>query len=473
MATLEAFAAEECAVILVVDDDRALTALLVREIGRRGYHARAAHTGEEALDLALRLAPDLIFLDVRLDDMSGLDVLSRLRAARSDVDVVIMTGHPELASAVAAVKSRAADYLCKPFSLKELDGILQRLRPVPAGGPGRVEGGSPAAGDGGGVFLGVSPATARLRTLVGQLAAGGIRAALVTGESGTGKDLVARLLHAQSPRRSGPFVGVNCSAVSESLFESEFYGHEKGSFTGAVASQRGLVELADGGTLFLDELGDMPRSCQAKLLRFLDDQSFRRVGGRETIRVDVQLVAATNCDLRVLVAEQKFREDLYFRLNVAPIHVPPLRERVEDIPVLAAHFVTGANHRYGKAVRGLSREAEAELVAYRWPGNVRELRNVVERLVILCPAREIGADQIPDEYRPRPAAAAGGPAAAANGPGASGPEPAEGAGPRSLAEIEREHILQVLEQVQGNKTRAAEILGISRQTLRAKLALLK
>jgi DNA-binding NtrC family response regulator len=302
-------------------------------------------------------------------------------------------------------------------------------------------------------MIGASPATRALRDLVGRLGSSGIQTALVTGESGTGKDLVARMLHHASPRADGPFVEVNCSAVTEALFESEFFGHERGAFTGAIGLKRGLAELADGGTLFLDEVGEVPLTCQAKLLRFLDDQSFLRVGGERKIKVDVHVIAATNRDLRSMVEQWTFRPDLYFRLNVVPIELTPLRGRPEDIVPLAGHYLHRAAERYGKTVVDFTPEAKDRLLAYAWPGNVRELRNVVERLVILCPSDCIDVTQLPRELQ-------------------TVDQPVEEAAPAggSLEEHERRHIRQVLARVNGNKTKAAEILGISRQTLRTKLA---
>jgi DNA-binding NtrC family response regulator len=301
-------------------------------------------------------------------------------------------------------------------------------------------------------MVGISPATQRVRALIRRLAESGVRTALITGESGTGKDLAARLFHAGSSRRRGPFVEVNCSAVTESLFESEFFGHERGAFTGAVSVRRGLAELADGGTLFLDEIAEIPLSSQPKLLRFLEDQSFYRIGGSRKIKVDLQIVAATNRDLRAMVEQWAFRADLYFRLNVVPVVLPPLRERVEDILPLATYWLAEANARYGKRLRGFTPEAEIALLTCPWPGNVRELRNLVERLVILGNDGDIGLAQLPAEYRPA---------------GGSADEALTRA--TSLEELERAHIQRVLTRVDGNKTKAAEILGISRQTLRTKL----
>jgi DNA-binding NtrC family response regulator len=354
---------------------------------------------------------------------------------------------------VSATGAPVSDYLDKPFTMERLAEVVDRaLRPAPrdpAAAARRVP--EPSL-----ELIGDSEAIARVRALVRHLAESDVRTLLVTGESGTGKELVARLFHAQGPRRSGPFVEVNCAAIAESLFESEFFGHERGAFTGAVASRRGLAELADGGTLFLDEIGDLPRAGQAKLLRFLEDQGFYRVGGSRKVQVDTRIVAATNGDLRAMVEQQTFRADLYFRLAVAAIELTPLRRRPEDIVPLARFWLAEAGARYGKQVTGFAPEAELLLQQHPWPGNVRELRNTIERLVLFCPGPRITARQLQGE-QVGPAAVTADPAWAASTP----MEP--------LAAIERAHIRSVLDRVRGNKTRAAEILGISRQTLRAKL----
>jgi len=442
--------------VLIIDDSHEFTEIISRELRRRGYEVQSAHSGEAGLRLAAAQAPRLILLDLHMPDMSGLEVLNRMKALSPDVAVVIVTGFPELSSALAAIKGKVIDYLCKPFPFDELDEVLRKVFQDRPSGPGKKLELAPAPERVPQIeMVGASKATQQLRDLIGQLAASGVRAALITGESGTGKDLAARLFHAAGPRRHRPFVEVNCSAVSESLFESEFFGHEKGAFTGAVGARRGLAELADGGTLFLDEVADIPLSCQPKLLRFLEDQSFLRVGGGRKIRVDVQIIAATNRDLRAMVEQWGFRQDLYFRLNVVPVVIPPLRERREDILPLAAYWLAEANARYGKRVLGFTREAEGLLIAHDWPGNVRELRNLVERLVILCPGMRIDHTQVPAEYAGFP------PAPATVEPAPSG---------ETLRDLERAHIRSVLAKVDGNKTKAAEILGISRQTLRSKIA---
>lgn len=440
--------------VLIVDDDCEFADTLAAFLRRRGCDPRSASSSAAALALLERWPAELVFLDLHLPDAPGLDLLERLRAQVPPPAVAIVTAFPDLSSARAAIRQQVTDYLCKPCVFEELDGVLRRVfgsaaspAPRPAPARGAIE------------LVGTSAAVQALRALVGRLAASDVRVVLVTGESGTGKELVARLLHAGGPRAAGPFVEVNCAALTESLFESEVFGHERGAFTGAVQTRRGLAELAHRGTLFLDEVAELTLGCQAKLLRFLDDQRFRRVGGARWIEVDVQVVAATNRDLREGVAQRTFREDLYFRLNLVPLALPPLRERPEDVAPLARYWLDAANRRYGRHVRGFTPEAEARLRAYTWPGNVRELRNLVERLVILCPGEWIEVAQLPPEVQ-----VAGHPAAGDGG--------ADGAAaPRltALGAWEQAYIRHVLASVGGNKTRAARILGITRQTLRAKL----
>ena len=434
--------------ILVIDDNREFCEMLCAELRRRGYAGRAAYSGAAGLACMRESPPRLVVLDLHLVDMSGTDVLTQIRSLAPDAAVVIATAFPELSSALAAIKQKAVDYLCKPFPFDELETILRRVMPRAADAPRDGEVKTSLE------MVGASTATKSLESLIRRLAETGVRAALITGESGTGKDLAARLFHAHSRRRSGPFVEVNCSAIAETLFEAELFGHEKGAFTGAVGARSGLVEMADGGTLFLDEVAEIPLASQPKLLRFLEDQTFIRVGGGRKTKVDVQIIAATNRDLKTMVEQWAFRADLYFRLNVVPIVIPPLRERREDIPPLLRFWLTDANERYGKAVEGFTDEVETILMDHAWPGNVRELRNLVERMVILSPGRRIGKPELPPEYLAAPAM-----------PVQDDPAP----GGDSLEDCERAHIKKVLAKVDGNKTRAAEILGISRHTLRMKL----
>jgi DNA-binding NtrC family response regulator len=461
--------------ILIIDDNRELANILSVEITRRGHTVQCAQSGKEGLALLGEGAVRLIFLDLCLPDMDGTEVLTRVRASCPEIEVIIMTGFPHLSSALAAIKGRVVDYLCKPFTLDELDPILERVSAdrgrrqplLPPQGAERSESKIE--------MIGTSDFMLALSVLIRQLAASGVRAALITGESGTGKELVAGLLHAEGPRRDGPFVDVNCSAISETLFESELFGHERGAFTGAVGSRRGLAETADGGTLFLDEIGEMPLSCQAKLLRFLDSQTFLRVGGSRKVSVNVQIVAATNRDLKEMVAQGTFRGDLYYRLNVAPVVVTPLRSRPDDILPLASYWLRRVDGQHGNRVTGFTPEAQRRLLAYSWPGNVRELRNVIERLVILCPGDRITEGQLPAELLPSvpaPAVGEGGSASFLHQMelARSGDGGAETALPPSLDEIDHAHIRRVLAKMNGNKTKAAEVLGISRQTLRSKLA---
>jgi DNA-binding NtrC family response regulator len=444
--------------VLVIDDNREYCEALCSELRRRGYAGRAAYSGAAGLASVMEAPPRLIILDLNLVDMSGMDVLTQVRQVAPAAEVVIATAFPELSSALGAIKQKAIDYLCKPFSFDELDTILRRVLTRGVDGPKPAAAKASAASSSAAIpeMVGDSAATQDMKSLIGRIAETGVRAALITGESGTGKDLAARLFHARSRRRSGPFIEVNCSAITETLFESELFGHEKGAFTGAVSARRGLVEMADGGTLFLDEVAEIPLVSQPKLLRFLEDQSFIRVGGTRKTSVDVQIIAATNRDLRAMVEQWTFRADLYFRLNVVPIVLPPLRERLEDIVPLLRFWLAEANTRYGKKVEGFTEDAEAALLRHPWPGNARELRNLVERLVILARGTRITRSDLPGEYLALPMA-----------PAAAGAQVApEG---DSLEHFERQHIRKVLARVDGNKTRAAEILGISRHTLRIKL----
>ena len=466
---------------VIIDDNRELAQILSTELVRRGHTVHGAHTGQDGLALLARTPADLIFLDLRLPDMDGTEVLEPARSLRPEAEVVIMTAYPHLSSALAAIRGRVVDYLCKPFTFDELTPVLQRallnrsrrVHVVRA----KEQGNAPREVE----MIGVSETSQALRSMIRQLAASGVRAALITGESGTGKELAAGLLHVEGPRREGPFVEVNCSAITESLFESELFGHERGAFTGAIGARRGLAEMADGGTLFLDEIGETPLACQAKLLRFLDDQTFLRVGGSKKIRVNTQIVAATNRDLKAMVAEGTFRGDLYYRLLVAPVAIPPLRTRPEDILPLATHWLGRISPQHGGRVTGFTPEAEQRLLTYEWPGNVREMRNLIERLVILCSGDRIGEEQLPLEFFPAPLASTSDASfvyemetARAGGDAVEQPAAtADADAPTSLHEVGHAHIRMVLEKMKGNKTKAAEALGISRQTLRSRLSSLR
>jgi DNA-binding NtrC family response regulator len=442
--------------ILIVEDDETIRVTVGNFLRRQGFDVEVADHGTQALALLKERRFGLILLDLRLPDMNGLDILSTVREADEQTLVVIMTAYPEVRTAVAALKAGAWDYINKPFDLEDLQELIRRavethrLRREVEWRRARDE--VPSI-DG---LIGRSAAFQEMVDMTGRIAAAGKMPTLIRGESGTGKERIAQAIHARSPRASGPWVTLNCSALPEGLLESELFGHEKGAFTDAKQLKRGLIELADGGILFLDEIGDLALSLQPKLLRVLETQSFRRVGGQKEIRVDVRFVAATHRDLPAMVQAGTFREDLYYRLNVATIELPALRERMDDILALARHFLAEAAPVIGIATPTLDPSAEPLLLSYRWPGNVRELRNVMERAAILSAGKTVGPRHLPREIVGDAA-----PAQASSG--------ADAAPVRPLAEIELEYIRHAVAQCGGNKTHAAEMLGITRLTLRNKL----
>ncbi|MBI1906252.1 MAG: sigma-54-dependent Fis family transcriptional regulator [Rhodocyclales bacterium] len=441
--------------ILVVEDDAVIRLTLKDALQRQGYRVDLAEDAAGGLEFFRRSGYDLTLLDLRLPDMNGLEVLRALREADADALVIVMTAFPEVRTAVSCVKAGAYDYLNKPFELDDLKEAVrraletrrlrlevERLR-ISAALPEPLEG-----------MIGASPAFMALVEITRRLATAARVPVLIHGESGTGKERVAQAIHSLSARAAGPWVTLNCSALSEGLLESEMFGHEKGAFTDAKNAKRGLLELADGGTLFLDEIGDLSLALQPKLLRALETQSFRRVGGQKELTVDVRFVAATNRDLAAMVKAGTFREDLYYRLNVGSIDMPPLRARVEDIRALAGRFLGDAARLMNQPEPVLDASACVLLEHYAWPGNVRELRNVMERALILAQggailpvhlAKEIVASE--RDYNPTP-----------------------DAGNASLAEIEKRHIRCVLNACRGNKSQAARVLGITRLTLRTKIA---
>jgi two-component system response regulator AtoC len=443
--------------ILVVDDERNIRTLCSRVLAGDQIEVHGVGTGKEGLQTADEVSPDLVLLDLRLPDMDGIDVLRALKGRHPETAVIIITGFGQIQSAVEAMKAGATDYLEKPFehldklklavarSLEEVRARreIQRLHRLQEK-EYRVD-----------QLIGESEGTRRLRELIGKLARSEAATILIHGESGTGKELVARGLHYESARRDSPFMEVNCAAITETLFESELFGHEKGAFTDAKAAKKGLMELADRGTLFLDEVSEMSLNSQAKFLRVLQERVLRRVGGTRDIKVDLRIIAATNRSLEMRVKEGLFREDLFYRLNVIPIHISPLRERRDDIMPLARHFVMDANTRFHKSIEGFTPDAERLMVGYQWPGNVREVRNLIERLVILGSSELIEPQHLPVQFATQVRQAVV--------PEASADEP------RTLAEVERAYIAQIMQRVESNKSKAAKILGISRQTLRKKL----
>jgi two-component system response regulator AtoC len=442
--------------VLVVDDERNIRTLVARVLAQDQIEVQGAGTGKEGLQMADEVSPDLVLLDLRLPDMDGMDVLRNLRTRHPEVAVIIITGFGQIQSAVEAIKVGATDYLEKPFEhLEKLKLAVSRaLDEARAKREIRRLHGLQEKQYGVDQIIGDSEPTRTLRDLIHKVARSEAQTILIQGDSGTGKELVARGLHYESPRRDFPFMEVNCAAITETLFESEVFGHEKGAFTDAKAAKKGLMELADRGTLFLDEVSEMSPNSQAKFLRVLQERVFRRVGGTRDIRVDLRVITATNRPLETRVKEGLFREDLFYRLNVIPIHIPPLRERREDVIPLARHFLTESNVRSHKSIKGFTPETERLMLTYPWPGNVRELRNLIERLVILGASDHIEPQHLPLQFA----------AQAVELPRQEGPQEF-----RTLAEVERAYINQVMQRVEANKSKAAKLLGISRQTLRKKL----
>jgi len=442
--------------ILIVDDEPGVRSALGGVLRDEGYTVEAVDSGEACLERVVEQEFDVVLLDVWMPGIDGLETLQRLRERKVDAQVVVISGHGNVESAVRAIKLGAFDFVEKPLSLDKAVLVVRnalRQRAL------EVENRDLRAQvDRRHVMVGESPVMRHLREQV-LLAAPTNGRVLILGENGTGKELVARTLHAHSRRRAGPFVEVNCAAIPEELIESELFGHTKGSFTGAVADRRGRFEHAQGGTIFLDEIGDMSLKTQAKVLRALQEQAVQPVGGTATIRVDVRVVAATNKDLQEEIRAGRFREDLYFRLNVVPIFVPPLRDRMEDIPRLAEHFMATLSAEYGRRVKRFAPEAMSRLQHYAWPGNVRELHNVIERLLIMVHDHTVTGDDVSfiDD---------GGAAPALPGGATVGP-------PTPLADardaFERGYILRVLAAQQGNISRTADALGVERSNLYKKM----
>ena len=440
--------------ILIVDDEPGVRTALGGVLRDEGYSVEAVSSGEECLERLTRGAVDLILLDVWLPGMDGLATLARLRERQVDAQVVLISGHGNIESAVRAIKMGAFDFVEKPLSLdKTVLVIRNALHQRHLEAENRA---LRARVDRHQTMVGESYAMRQLREQVAMAAPTNGRV-LIYGENGTGKELVARAIHALSRRRSGAFVEVNCAAIPEELIESELFGHVRGAFTGAVADRRGKFEVADGGTIFLDEIGDMSLKTQAKVLRVLQEQTVDAVGGKSSIKVDVRVLAATNKDLQAEIRGGRFREDLYFRLNVIPIFVPPLRDRQEDISLLADHFMADFAREYGRRLKRFESGASSTLQHYTWPGNVRELRNVIERLMIMVPGDVVSAADLSfldPSALTRPA------------PDASGDR-------RTLHEardqFERDLILRTLAELQGNMSRTAEVLGVERSNLYRKM----
>ncbi len=440
--------------VLVVDDEPNMRRVLGALLRPEGYTVLEASDGAEALELIASERVDCVITDLRMPRMNGLEFLEAAHKHHRGLPILLLTAHGTVGSAVEALKQGAFDYLTKPFDPEEVRQVVAKAvrTRVLDESEARVPGGEDPAR-----MLFAESAALREICRVVERVADSPATVLITGESGTGKEIVARTLHARSGRRSGPFVKINCAAIPEGLFESELFGYEKGAFTGAAARKPGRFELAHEGTLFLDEIGEMPLFTQPKLLRALQEGVFYRVGATRTVSVDVRLVAATNRDLKSEVRAGRFREDLFYRLNVVPIHLPPLRQRREDIARLAEEFRVRFALRLRKPVERLEPEALAALERHDWPGNIRELENVIERAVLLCDGPAIRTTDLPEEVRALPAES--------EDYGASLRERIR----RETRRIEHDAIVEALETTHGNVTRAAEILGLSRRGLQLKL----
>jgi two-component system response regulator AtoC len=435
--------------ILVVDDEHLIRWSLRQRLEQEGYEVLEAATGAEALDRFQR-GVHLVLLDWLLPDVNGLEVFRRMRAIDTAPPVIMLTAHSSVQRAVTMMREGAYHYAGKPFDLDEvvetvrraLESNRHRFAISRIGGESSVDG-----------IVGDSSVVRELKDLLLRIAQSPSSTVLITGESGTGKALAAKAIHNASERKDGPFLNITCSALPSTLLESELFGHERGAFTDAKTEKKGLLEHAHGGTVFLDEIGEMEPSVQGKLLRFLEDKTFRRVGGAADIRADVRVIAATNVDLRAAVARKAFREDLYYRLAVLTVRLPALRERRGDVGLLTRHFVDQFNQEFGKEVRGLTPAAMERLEAATWPGNVRELKNTVERAVLLCDRDHLDVDafELPAEE--------GGTASAFTLP----PNGVD------MQELERRLLVQALERANGNRTRAGALLGMNRDQIRYRI----
>ncbi|HTS17903.1 MAG TPA: sigma-54 dependent transcriptional regulator [Verrucomicrobiae bacterium] len=443
--------------VLIIDDEKLVRWSLQQKLSKGGYEVESAPTGEEGLTLIREDGYDLVLLDLRLPGMDGVNVLQEIRKLEKEVGVIMLTAETSISRAVECVRLGAHNYLCKPFDFEEVRVALEkaredlklrrevtRIRRAQRRKFGLEN------------LVGQSPQMRQVRELIARVGESDATTVLIEGENGTGKELAARAIHLSSARANQAFLGINCSAIPEALIESELFGHERGAFTDAKSTKKGLFELADGGTVLLDEVGDMKPAVQAKLLRVLESREFQRVGGTQSISVDVRVIAATNKNLEQAVVDGEFRQDLYYRLKVISLRMPSLRDQADDIPVLAAHYLAQFAEEFSRPPKTLSAEAAKALRQYGWPGNVRELRNVMERLVILERTEFILPEHLPTELR-------------------LGTKPVNRSiiqlppGGVALVEVERELVSQAMERTGGNQSSAAELLGIERDALRRRL----
>jgi DNA-binding NtrC family response regulator len=436
--------------VLVVDDEETICVALDAWLTKEGYHVETAGSGQAALAVLSEKLFDLYLVDIKMPGMDGLDLLARIRELQLDATIIMITAHGSIQTAVEAMKRGAADYLCKPFDPEALSLLMERVAATKALRDENVALRDQLLEQQAAVYDGFIAQSEAMHTILAQIqeVAPSQAPVLITGETGVGKDLVARAIHMRSEQTFGPFVAINCGAQSESLLESELFGHERGAFTGAVRAQRGRLEMANKGTLFLDEIGEISPKMQVSLLRALEDKKIMRIGGSQLVEAHFRLISATHRDLRQLMRENQFREDFFYRINVFTIHVPPLRERREDIPVLADFFLEKYARETGKHLEGITQKGIGLLMSYPWPGNVRELRNVMERAVVLARGRMIGIEELcflqtsVDECN---------------------------LGTLTLQEAEIRHLTAALQACGGNITRAAKQLGIDRVTLARKM----
>jgi len=446
--------------ILIVDDDEVMRETLSDVLRKRGYEVFSVGSGNGALSMIKKSIIDLILLDMRLPDIDGLEVLKKIKEFDTEILVIMMTAYSDVQTAVSSMKSGAYDYINKPFELDELKLLIEKgletkslineVRRLHRQQKENYENSH---------IYGVSPQIHYVKELIGMISKTHKTSVLIQGESGTGKELAANAIHYNSHRKDKPLMKINCSAIPDALLESELFGYEKGAFTDAKNTKKGLFELADGGTVFLDEIGDMNPFLQSKILRVLENQTFMRVGGEREIKVDIRVTAATNKNLEAMVKEGFFRKDLYYRLKVMVVEMPPLRDRLEDILLLSNLFIEENNKEYNKNIRGFSDEAKKLMIQYSWPGNVRELKNVIERAMILTDQEVITPKHLPFELKQIDKMAHGN----------TEYEVSESTTDMSLEGMEKSHLSKVLKRLEWNKSKASKFLGISRATLRAKI----
>jgi two-component system response regulator AtoC len=446
--------------ILIVDDDEVMQETLSDVLRKRGYEIFSVGSGNGALPMIKKNVIDLILLDMRLPDIDGLEVLKKIKEFDNEILVIMMTAYSDVQTAVSAMKSGAYDYINKPFELEELKLLIEKGLEMKSliNEVRRLHRQQKENYQNSHIY-GVSPQIHYVKELIGMISKTHKTSVLIQGESGTGKELAANAVHYNSHRSDKPLMKINCSAIPDSLLESELFGYEKGAFTDAKNTKKGLFELADSGTVFLDEIGDMNPFLQSKILRVLENQTFMRVGGEREIKVDIRIVAATNKDLETMVREGFFRKDLYYRLKVMVVEMPPLRDRLEDILLLSNLFIEENNKEFNKNIKGFSDEAKKLMVQYSWPGNVRELKNVIERAMILTDQEVITPKHLPFELKQTEKFIHGN----------TEHEISEKTDDMSLENVEKIHLSKVLKRLEWNKSKASKNLGISRATLRAKI----